>query len=160
MMSNHGKFDARDRVQIAIEAVARTDDREDSGNLPAQAHAPPRLRVRTIERGAILRFEGAEVFFEESAVRAVSEQLNRLVEEGHTRLLVNFRGVRYLSSDVLGILAALHKKIGTGRGRIRSRGTPRDPVLSSLVHRKDHRVDCLQPTFRTSRPQILRLCCR
>ena len=108
-MSNHRKIDERERVRIATEAVARTDDRGDPGNLPAQADAPPRLRVRTIERAAILRFEGAEMLFEESAVRAVSEQLNRLVEEGHIRLLVNFGGVRYLSSDVLGILAAVHK---------------------------------------------------
>ena len=129
-MSNHRKINERDRVRIATEAVARTDDRGDPGNFPAQADAP-RLRVRTIERAAILRFEGAEILFEESAVRAVSEQLNRLVEEGHIRLLVNFGGVRYLSSDVLGILAAVHKKIDPARGRIQLCGL--DPLLRDML---------------------------
>ena len=129
-MSNHRKIDERDRVGIATEAVARTDDRGDPGNFPAQADAP-RLRVRTIERAAILRFEGAEILFEESAVRAVSEQLNRLVEEGHIRLLVNFGGVRYLSSDVLGILATVHKKIDPARGRIQLCGL--DPLLRDML---------------------------
>ena len=129
-MSNHRKIDERDRVGIATEAVARTDDRGDPGNFPAQADAP-RLRVRTIEQAAILRFEGAEMLFEESAVRAVSEQLNRLVEEGHIRLLVNFGGVRYLSSDVLGILAAVHKKIDPARGRIQLCGL--DPLLRDML---------------------------
>jgi anti-anti-sigma factor len=124
-------FDERDRVGIATDAVARTDDRGDPGNFPAQADVPPRLRVRTIERTAILRFEGAELLFEESAVRAVSDQLNRLVDEGHTELLVNFGGVRYLSSDVLGILAAVYKKIVPARGRIRLCGL--DPLLRDML---------------------------
>ena len=129
-MSNHRKIDERDRARIATESVARTDDRGVLGNVPAQADAP-RLRVRTIEQAAILRFEGAEMLFEESAVRAVSEQLNRLVEEGHIRLLVNFGGVRYLSSDVLGILAAVHKKIERARGRIQL--CELDPLLRDML---------------------------
>ena len=130
-MWNHRKFDERDRVWIAIETDARTDDRRETGDFPAQTDATPRLRVQTIERAAILRFEGAEILFEESAVRAVSEQLNRLVEEGHTRLLVNFGGVRYLSSDVLGILAAVHKKIDPARGRLQLCGL--DPLLRDML---------------------------
>jgi anti-sigma B factor antagonist/stage II sporulation protein AA (anti-sigma F factor antagonist) len=130
-MWNHRKIDERDRVRIAIETIARTDDRRDPGDFPAQADALPRLRVQTIERAAILRFEGAEILFEESAVRAVSEQLHRLVEEGHIRLLVNFGGVRYLSSDVLGILAAVHKKIDPARGRIQLCGL--NPLLQDML---------------------------
>ena len=67
--------------------------------------------MRTIERTAIVRFEDAEVLFEESAVHAVGQQLRRLIEDGHTRLVVNFGGIRYLSSEVLGILAGLHKRV-------------------------------------------------
>jgi anti-anti-sigma factor len=130
-MSNHRKIDEWDRVQIATEAVARTDDRGDPGNLPAQADAPSCLRVRTIERAAILRFKDAEILLEESAVRAVSEQLNRLVDEGPTQQLVNFGAVRYLSSDVLGILAAVHKKIDPAQGRIRLCGL--DPLLRDML---------------------------
>ena len=130
-MSNHREIDEWDRVRIATEAVARLDDRGDPGNFPAQGDAPPRLRVRTIERTAILRFEGAEILFEESAVHRVGQQLRGLIEEGHTRLVVNFGGVRYLSSDVLGILAAVHKKIDPARGRIQLCGL--DPLLRDML---------------------------
>jgi anti-sigma B factor antagonist len=39
--------------------------------------------------------------------------------------------VRYLSSDVLGILAALHKKIEPARGHIQLCGL--DPLLRDMV---------------------------
>jgi anti-anti-sigma regulatory factor len=64
--------------------------------------------VRTAERTAVVRFEDAEILFEEGAVHTVGRELHRLIEEeGHTRLVVNLTGVRYLSSEVLGILAGL-----------------------------------------------------
>jgi anti-sigma B factor antagonist len=87
--------------------------------------------VRTIERTILVRFEGAEVLFEKSTVQAVSEQLHRLIEEGYTRLLVNFAGVRYLSCAVLGVLAAMQQKIEPARGRIQLCGL--DPLLRDMV---------------------------
>ena len=89
------------------------------------------MRVRTIERTAIVCFQDTEVLFEESAVRVVGQQLRRLVEGGHTRLVVNFGGVRYLSSEDLGILAGLHKKVEQARGRIQLCGL--DPLLREMV---------------------------
>jgi anti-anti-sigma factor len=74
----------------------------------------------------------AEILFDESAVRAVSERLNRLIaEECHTRLLLNFGGVQYLSSAVLGILAGLQRKIDPARGRIQLCGL--DPLLRDML---------------------------
>jgi anti-anti-sigma factor len=67
----------------------------------------------------MVRFEDAEILFEERAVHAVRRQLRRLIEEeGHTRLVVNFAGVRYLSCEVLGILAGLQRRLDPVRGRI------------------------------------------
>jgi anti-anti-sigma factor len=80
---------------------------------------------------AIVRFVGGEILVEESAVQAVRHQLDRLIEEGHTRLLLNFAGVRYLSSDVLGILAAVQKKLEPAGGRIQLCGL--DPLLRSMA---------------------------
>jgi anti-anti-sigma factor len=97
----------------------------------AQADAEPRLRVRIIERVAIVRFEEAEILFEESAVQAVGEQLNRLIKEGHTRLLVNLGGVRYMSSAVLGILAGLQHQVDPARGCIQLCGL--DPLLRDML---------------------------
>jgi len=75
------------------------DDRWDTSD----AAGRPRLRVRTVERTAVVRFEDAEIFFEEGAVHAAGRELHRLIEEeGHTRLVVNFAGVRYLSRGAGG----------------------------------------------------------
>jgi anti-anti-sigma factor len=92
----------------------------------------PRLRVQSIERTAIVRLLDAEIFFEEEAVHAVSRQLHRLIQaEGHTRLVVNFAGVHYVSSEVLGILAGLQKEVDPIRGSIVLCGL--DPLLRDMV---------------------------
>jgi anti-anti-sigma factor len=84
-----------------------------------------------IERVAIIRFEGVEILFEEAALQAVGEQLNRLIVEGHTRLVLNFEGVRYLSSHLLGILARLQTKDGPARGYLQLCGL--DPLLRDML---------------------------
>jgi anti-anti-sigma factor len=85
----------------------------------SEAAGRPSLRARTVERTVVVRFEDAEILFEEGAVHAVGRELHRLIEEeGHTRLVVDFAGVRYLSSEVLAILAGLQRKVDPVRGRI------------------------------------------
>src|SRR4051794_28010974 len=92
----------------------------------------PHLRVKIIERIAIVRFVDFEIRFEESDVRSIGEELDRLIEEsGHARLLLNFAGVRYLSSDVLGKLAWLAKQVEPVRGRIQLCGL--DPLLRDML---------------------------
>jgi anti-sigma B factor antagonist len=84
--------------------------------------------VRVLERTAFVHFLDAEVLFEEAVVRAIGDRLERLVaEEGHTRLLLNFAGVRYVSGAMLGRLVALQQRLGRVRGRIQLCG------LDSLV---------------------------
>jgi anti-anti-sigma factor len=88
--------------------------------------------VRTVEQTAVVRFDDAEILFEEGAVHAVGRELHRLIEEeGHTRLVVNFAGVRYLSSEVLGILAGLQRKVDPVRGSIVLCGL--DTLLRDMV---------------------------
>jgi anti-anti-sigma factor len=90
------------------------------------------LRVRTVEPIAVVRFEDAEILFEEGAVHTVGRELHRLVvAEKHTRIVVNFAGVRYLSSEVLGILAGLQREVDPVRGRIVLCGL--DPLLRDMV---------------------------
>jgi anti-anti-sigma factor len=116
---------------MAAEAIFSPDGRRGAEALSDEAIRGPRLRTRTIERTVIVRFEDAEFLFEESGVRAVSQQLNRLLEEGHTRLVVNLHGVRYVSSQVLRILAGLQAKVERARGRIHLCGL--DPLLREMV---------------------------
>jgi anti-sigma B factor antagonist len=88
--------------------------------------------VQTVERTAVVRFEDAEILFEEGAVHTVGRELHRLIEEeGHTRLVVNLTGVRYLSSEVLAILAGLQRKVDPVRGSIVLCGL--DPLLRDMV---------------------------
>jgi anti-sigma B factor antagonist len=90
------------------------------------------LRVRTIERTAVVGFEDAEILFEEDAVHTVRRELHRLIESGgHTRLIVNFAGVRYLSSEVLGVLAGLQREVDPVRGSIVLCGL--DPLLQDMM---------------------------
>jgi len=80
----------------------------------------------------MVRFVDAEILFEDGAMRAISQQLHQLVrDEGHTRLVVNFAGVSYLSSEVLGILAALQGDVGPARGQITLCGL--DPLLRDML---------------------------
>jgi anti-sigma B factor antagonist len=86
---------------------------------PEETDGHPRVLVRHIEGTALVRFANAEVLFDEGSVRAVGDRLDRLVsEEGHTRLLLDLRGVRYVSGAMLGRLAVLQQKLKRVRGRI------------------------------------------
>jgi hypothetical protein len=107
--------DARDDGDVTAGTSPLAEGQREAENLPEGSAARPRLRVRTVERTALVRFADAEFLFEESAVRAVGEQLDRLITEGgQTRLVLNFRGVRYMSSDLLAALAGLQKRVGPG----------------------------------------------
>src|SRR3954466_14874960 len=92
----------------------------------------PRVLLRSIERTALVRFANAEVLFDEDSVRSVGDRLDRLViEEGYTRLLLDLRGVRYVSGAMLGRLAALQRKLVPGRGRIQLCGL--DPLVRDVL---------------------------
>jgi anti-anti-sigma factor len=73
----------------------------------------------------------AEALFEEEAIRELSVQLRRLIEEGYTRLVLNFGRVRTMSSDVLATLARLHQHVKQARGSLGLYGL--DPVLVDML---------------------------
>ena len=130
-MSKTHQGDERDPGGMAAEPRCPADGRTGVEAL-SEAAGRPCLRVRTVERTAVVRFEDAEILFEEGAVHSVGRELHRLIEEeGHTRLVVNFAGVRYLSSEVLAILAGLQRKVDPVRGSIVLCGL--DPLLRDMV---------------------------
>ena len=130
-MSRYPSTDGRDHGRIATEASSSNDSRGDRWDI-SEAAGRPRLRVRIVERTAVVRFEDSEILFEEGAVHAVGRELHRLIEdEGHTRLVVNFAGIRYLSTEVLAILASLQRKVDPVRGSIVLYGL--DPLLRDIV---------------------------
>ena len=130
-MSRYPSTDGRGHGRGATEASSSDGSRGDRWDI-SEAAGRPRLRVRTVEQTAVVRFDDAEILFEEGAVHAVGRELHRLIEEeGHTRLVVNFAGVRYLSSEVLGILAGLQREVDAVRGRIALCGL--DPLLRDMI---------------------------
>jgi anti-anti-sigma factor len=87
--------------------------------------------VQTIERTAFVHFLDTETLLDWTAVRAVRQQLHRLTQKGHTRLVVSFTGVQFISSDVLGVLAALQGKVKPAQGHVTLCGL--DPFLRDMV---------------------------
>jgi anti-anti-sigma factor len=117
-MSQYPSTDGRDHVKIATGFSSTNGSRRDPSDI-SEAAERPSLWVRTVERTVVVRFEDAEILFEEGAVHTVRRELHRLTaEEGHTRLVVNFAGVRHISSEVLGILAGLQSRLDPVRGSI------------------------------------------
>ena len=93
-MSEDRNAESRSRLAIIDRAASPAGGPGEVWAGSAEMGRGPRLRVRTIERIALVRFEDAAMLVTESDVRAVGEQLDRLVEGGHTRLLLNLAGVR------------------------------------------------------------------
>ena len=100
----------------------------------------PRLKVRILEGRSVVDIVNAEALFDPGVIRDLGIQLHHLIEEGHTRLLLNLSGVRYMSSDVLGTLAMLHRRAKRQRGRIGLIGL--EPLMRDMV-----RICSLEPIF-------------
>src|SRR5262245_40347002 len=96
-----------------------SDGSGESWTRPPDEGTFPRLRVRTIERTALVRFVDAESLFEAGAVEAVGQRLHQLLaEESHTRLVIDFGAVSFISSDVLAVLASLQRQVASAHGSI------------------------------------------
>jgi anti-sigma B factor antagonist len=100
----------------------------------------PCLRVRIIDGHSVVDVLNAEVLFDWDVIRNLSIQLHRLVEEGHSRLVLNLSRIRYMSSDVLGTLATLHRQVDRSHGRLALFGL--DPMLREMM-----RICCLEQVF-------------
>jgi anti-sigma B factor antagonist len=91
----------------------------------------PRLVVRDVDGLAVVDFVNAEVLFEGGAIRELSMQLHHLIEQGHTRLLLNLGGIRLMSGGMLAALLGLHRRVERAQGRLGLFGL--DPVLRDTV---------------------------
>jgi anti-anti-sigma factor len=90
------------------------------------------LRVRIIERTAIVRFPDVEMLFHEDIVQSLGDQLDRLIAEaGLTRLLLNLQGVRFLSGAMLGRFVGLQRKLEPGCGPVQV--CRLDPMLRDIL---------------------------
>ena len=77
-----------------------------------------KLIIQTIQGITIILFED-ESILDPLQVQDIGEQLHRLIEEqDRRRLILDFHKVKILSSQMLGVLIGLLKRIRTGQGRI------------------------------------------
>jgi anti-sigma B factor antagonist len=89
------------------------------------------LQVEIIEGTAVVRFAGTDIVYAEEIVRDVGDQLYRLVEnEGHTLVLLNLSGIRYLSSTMLGRLVSVNRRLEQANGRLKLCSL--SPVVSDI----------------------------
>jgi anti-sigma B factor antagonist len=104
--------------------------------------SPPKhshLRIRSVDGIAVVSLVDAEIVYEEAVVHALGAEFSDILDrEGCMRLLLDFRGVRYISSSMLATLAALERKVRQRGGRLRLCGlgpTLRDIFGSSHLDR-------------------------
>ncbi len=82
---------------------------------------PPRrrLRLETIDGVSVVSFVDKQLITDES-IQEVGDQLYSLVEkEGHKQILLNFGDVQFLSSQALGKLINLKKKVNAAKGKLK-----------------------------------------
>ena len=79
----------------------------------------PSLRYRSAGSFMVVEFVNPAVILEEDAVRALGDELAGLIRTGRPCLVVNLRGVVYVSSSLLGRLAYLQRQVKDARGVLR-----------------------------------------
>src|SRR5262249_21605830 len=92
----------------------------------------PRVRLRVIPRTVIIRLEDAEFLIDEGFIRELGQQLERLIkDDGHSRLLIDPGGVRYVSSTMLAQLAWLARRVQPIGGQVQL--CRLNPLLRDMV---------------------------
>jgi anti-anti-sigma factor len=98
------------------------------------------IAVQVVEGLSVVGIQNAEELVDPDAIRSLSMQLHRLIEEGHTRLLMDFEGVQRVSAGSLGMLVALHRRLEHAQTRLGLCGL--DPVMRQMI-----RICYLEPLF-------------
>ena len=76
------------------------------------------LLVQTVQGVALVTFQD-ESILDPLQVQDIGEQLHRLIEEeDRQRIILDFHKVKILSSQMLGVLIGLLKRIRSDRGRV------------------------------------------
>jgi len=100
----------------------------------------PLLAVRVVDGLSVVEFVNAQYLVDQDAIRALSLQLHHLIEEGHTRMLLDFCGVQFIACGVLGMLAALQWRLEQAQSRLGLCGL--DPLMRQMI-----RICHLEPVF-------------
>jgi anti-sigma B factor antagonist len=81
--------------------------------------APKRLEINRVGDVAVVHFKDQKII-EDLGIQQLGQELFNLVEiDGHTRLVLNFAAVDFLSSGALGKLIILEKKVAARGGTLK-----------------------------------------
>jgi anti-anti-sigma factor len=131
-MENDNPNEGRGHTGMALASLASDIDREGPGEDLSPTGGRPRLRLRVVPRTAIIRLEDVEFLIDEGIIRELGQHFERLIkDDGHSRLLINLGGVRYLSSTMLAQLAWLGRRVQPIGGQIQLCGL--NPLLRDMV---------------------------
>jgi anti-sigma B factor antagonist len=130
MLEDQG-MSATNLAELEEAAASLVGPREGTAGSPLVTSGLARLNVRAIESLLLVDILNSDALFNWEILSDLSAQLHRLIEAGHTHLVLNFSGIRFMSSDVLGILAALQRRAGRAQGRVGLCGL--DPMLRQMI---------------------------
>lgn len=86
------------------------------------------LRLRDVDGVAVVSFVGSQLMFATDLVLDIGDELKSVVNDlHHTKVLLEFDAVQYVSSTMLGQLAHLEREIRTAKGQLKICGL--GPVL-------------------------------
>ncbi|MGC8641713.1 MAG: STAS domain-containing protein [Isosphaeraceae bacterium] len=104
---------------------------------PALKH----LKLEDIDGVAVVDFVDSGLMFEAALVAEIGNELQTIfTEQGHTRILLDFDRVQYVSSMMLAQLVKLAKTVEQGGGQLKLTGL--GPVL-----RDTFRIGHFEPLF-------------
>jgi anti-sigma B factor antagonist len=112
-------------------ASSTTGESDATASMSMVPDGLPRLVVRDVDGLAVVDLVNAEVLFDGGAIRELSTQPHHLIEQGHTRLLLNLGGIRLMSGGMLATLVGLHRRVERVQGRLGLFGL--DPLLRDMV---------------------------
>jgi anti-anti-sigma factor len=78
------------------------------------------IKVKETGGVSVVEFVNSQLMYEMTVVNEVGDELaSLLTDHGHTKILLDFSNVQYLSSSMLAKLAKLEQQVGQGKGQLR-----------------------------------------
>ena len=100
----------------------------------------PFIDVQVIDGLSVIEFVNSQYLVDQDVIRALSLQLHHLVEEGRTRILLNFCGVTVYLVRRVGHAGSLHGRLERAQARLGLCGL--DPLMRQMI-----RICHLEPVF-------------
>src|SRR5205823_7375362 len=105
------------RTPAADRVEARRSPGPQAGVDPMGRDPRPLLRIRTAGDVTIVGFAAAQLD-SDATIQTIGDQLYDLIDQGRANLLLDFAGVRYATSSLLGKLVALTRRAAKAGGRV------------------------------------------